>query len=478
MKSLIENTNNKTIFWFLCGLFGVFYIIQVPMWTTISDVLVYALRASADKPIFSYAFLDKRYLIGMEPVPNYHILHTAIYWLFYQIMPANLAASIWPAGLLSAISGGFVVGLTFLIWTTCGLKKWESLVIALFTGIIPSIWFQALIGEVYMLQMLLVLLFVYSFLKDKILPAALFFLCAVLITPLSALAFTFIFLNGNFKKAIKNGIIVGAVSLALYIIIFALVNPSVMEAFNSVESTNVHVPILKKIIKFGLIVLLNFHLFLILTITNAKHIGKKYKRHIIFTSVAILPQLLLPLLDIQFLVEFGSFLLFIFWGLALPVGLSIARQKRSNSGISFAFITSILVTLFVWQIPNKQVAIARNEAGLWLKQNVAADVKVVSGWYPGVGVTMGRFGWDLEKVSTGFYMQENPNEDFLLKVPHDSLVIATQKRSNLRKKMSGLPLPGFSLDIYNPQNNFSGDVKKLYENESVILYKWKKSDVP
>ncbi|MFC1766745.1 hypothetical protein ACFL6U_32305 [Planctomycetota bacterium] len=83
LQSRVEQIDHRCLFWMLSIVFGVFYAVQIPFHTSNADVLVYSLRSLEPVPITEFAFLDHRYQLGDDPLPNYHLGHTLILWLVY-----------------------------------------------------------------------------------------------------------------------------------------------------------------------------------------------------------------------------------------------------------------------------------------------------------------------------------------------------------------------------------------------------------
>ena len=202
-QSLIDRSTPKTIFYSLTGVFFLFYVVQIPWKTTIQDVLLYAGSAIADKPL-----LFTSYHSG-GPSGNIHLLHSVLLWVVYHLMPTNLYDSIWPAGLLSVISGTTAVGLTFLIWYRLGIQKDTAFLVAVIAGLIPSIWHHNLIGEVYSLELCFILLFLYFYVSEKYIFATIAFLCALLTTQLSAFSFTVVLLAPRTKVNLTRAFFIG-----------------------------------------------------------------------------------------------------------------------------------------------------------------------------------------------------------------------------------------------------------------------------
>jgi len=456
--------------------FALFYILQIPRWTSNADVLVYACRSGVHAPILKYAFLDGRSLLGLVPQANYHLGHTIILWAVYHLMPASLANTIWPAGLVSAVSGAFVVVLTYLIALKLQLARKQALWIAIFAGLIPSLWYHSLIGEVYMLQLFAILLFVYLFLCGKVLLSALAFFFANLVSPLSGLAFSFIFLAGLKKTTIKNGFIVGAVALALFLAVYYLIGSNIMTIFRPLEMDRPDRAILYRIVMLGAFVVLNINFFLIYLFIGGKKLFKNYRSLAVLLIVGILPQFLLLFASSTLFVELGSFQLPIFWALAFPVGIALAESKKRLYP-AIAFVGLLLIVLSVWMLPAQSTGNERYAAGQWLQEVTSSDVKIIGDWGSSIGVTLSYLGWDFEKLSTHYFDRGFPTDEDLQATGEDSLIIVSSKKPVLRELIARLPIPGVAIDRYDPEKSITiGSIKHIYENSALRIYLWK-SDV-
>ncbi len=212
--------------------FLIFYAIQIPLYTSKPDVLVFALRSMAESPIFDIAYLNSSTYLSCNPMPNYHLGHTLILWVAYHIFPGSITQTIWLSGFISAISGALTVVLTFLIWKKLNLTTKQSLIIALIVGLIPSFWEESIIGEVYALQFLFILLFFYSFLSEKWIWSGFFFLYACLISPLSGLSFSLILLKSKDKETLLKAFWIGLTSLIVYLLIYFSIGSNLLDLLN------------------------------------------------------------------------------------------------------------------------------------------------------------------------------------------------------------------------------------------------------
>jgi hypothetical protein len=475
MISKIENYSTRKIFLALSAFFLIFYSIQIPFWTSNSDVIVYSCRASTDRPILKYAFLDKRslQLRDKDPLPNYHLGHTIILWLLYHFMPDSIKHSIWPAGFVSAISGAFMVGLTFLLWTQLKIRKKTAIIISMIVGLIPSIWYHNLTGEVYALQLMLIILFIYLFLKNKWVLSSVAFLFANLVSPLSSISYAFLLLSPDIKKNILKFFIVGFMALCAYILIFVIIDPKFIYIFNSFEQHTSGRSFFWEIFRLGSIIILNFNFLLYYFFRGVINAGGENKKILIKLLFAISPMIILSLISGKFLNEFGSFQQTVLWALSFPVGCIISERLKSRAYLIMSLCGIILMYYFVWMIPNIQTAKDQNRAGTWLKSNIAEEVKIMGPWICTINVVVARYNWDFEKISNNYINKAKPKTDDIKKTGQKSLIIVSRKYSKMRILLSKLPIHGFRLKTYNPEEAIkTGSLKILFETDAIALFKW------
>ncbi len=475
MKNALENIKPINIFITLVISFAIFYSAQVSFLTSRADVLTFASRSASEKPILEYAFLDDRTLLEQPALPNYHLGHTLILWLAYQIMPLDLDKTIFPAGLVSAVSGGFIVGLTFLIWLQLGLSKRKAVIISLVTGLIPSIWFHNTFGEVYALQLLFILLFVYLFLKEKIILSALAFLFANLVSPVSALSFSFVFLAGWNKKVLKNAFIVGSISLIVYLLIYVGIGSNLFNLLNPLGTEIEGRSVFYRIGVLIFFIIINFNFFLIYLIKGinlALKGNQELFKRLLFT---IIPQLFLLFLGSTFFIELGSFQIPLFWGLAFFTGYAISEMNLSIKKLALPLLGSVLITIFFWHVPDRLIAIDRHDAGQWLKGK-GFNTKIIGDWATSVGVILSKEDMDLHFLTNNYYDCPFPTEKDIQMTHEDSLIILACKKNILRQKLAELPIQGLKIEPYNPSEKITtGKSEKIYENNSLVVYYWTKN---
>lgn len=455
--------------------FLLFYALQIPYYTSKPDVIVFAIRSLADKPITEFAYLPQNTLLSGKALPNYHLGHTIILWLVYQVVPLDYSATIWTSGFISSVSGALIIVFTFLIWLELGFKKFQAITISIVVGLIPSFWEQSIIGEVYALQFLFILLFIYSFFKNHILLSAIFFAYANLVSPLSGLAFGLIFLKDFNKQTIIKSLIVGIIALIIYAVVYALIGANLMDLFNPLSTEQEGRGIIYRAIMLIFFIVLNFNFFLIYLIKGMFKSLKNFNYIFIVLLVATFPQLLLIFAGSTFFIEMGSFQLPVFWALAFPLGYYISTIKINKYYFAPALILSMTLSYYLWIRPNYVIGKEREDAGKWLRINNYDNISVIGPWSVGISVVKGRDGSSLSSFRNNYIEKSNPSSNDITKTKKDKLIIASAKKTPLRIALSKLNISGLDIEHYDPSNELKiGETKKIYENESVILYLWKK----
>ena len=476
LQSKIEGYKPQTLFYFLSSIFFIFYLIQIPFWTSNADVLVYACRSLSPSPILDYAFLDGRYLslLGETPLPNYHLGHTVLLWLAYNIVPNSLKATIYPSGLMSAICGAFIVGLSFLIWVRLGLKKNVALVVAFVAGLIPSIWYHSLIGEVYALQLFSILFFLYFFFSNNLILATAGFLFAALVSPLSGLSFSMLFLMRRDKNTLLRACSVGFFALLSYFLIYYMFDSDILMIFQRTQSfPEYNRSMIWRTYKFCQIVLLNINFFLPYLFIGIRVAWKEHRNLVYGLIIAIIPQLFFLGFNHGALTELGSFLLPLFWILSFPIGLAVTQSKKPKYSFTFALLGLFALTQIIWIIPNKQTGGARNNAGIQLRLKMPEETKILGDWKSSIGVALAKYGWDFEKLSENYIEHPFPTSDDLLKTGEDSLIIVRYKRPQWRIRLSRIPIPYLQIDDVNLEESIEvGSIKRIFVNDAVYIYRW------
>ncbi|MCB0751581.1 MAG: hypothetical protein KDC52_08920 [Ignavibacteriae bacterium] len=456
-------------------LFLLFYALQIPYYTSKPDVIVFAIRALADKPILDFAYLPQETLLDGTVLPNYHLGHTLVLWLVYQIVPVSYSSTIWISGFISAMSGAGMVVLTFLIWRSLNFNMFKSLSIALVVGLIPSFWEQSVIGEVYALQYFFVLLFILAFIRDKIILAAIFFMYANLISPLSGLAFGLIFLKGFNQKIIKQAFIVGALAVVLYAIVYLSIGANLLDLLSPPNADPEGRGVVYRTLAFISFVIINFNFFLFHLLKGMKFSLKDNTRISITLILATIPQVLLIFAGATFFIELGSFQLPVFWALAFPLGYYLGSVEVNKYYFGFALFAALTISFMFWIRPNMIVGKEREDAGKWLRVNGYNNTCVIGPWSVGVNIIKGRDGSNLNALEKYYIEKSNPEDIDLEKTHKKKLIIASAKKMPFRVALSKINLKGLGIDQYDPIKEIKiGKVTKLFENDAVSLFKWEK----
>ncbi|MCW8848778.1 MAG: hypothetical protein OQJ81_02270 [Melioribacteraceae bacterium] len=455
--------------------FLIFYSLQIPLHTYKADVLAFAIRSTVNSPIIDFAYLNSHTLLSGEALPNYHLGHTIILWLVYQLVPDSMSYSIGPAGFVSAISAALAVMLTYLIWINLGFDKRKSIFIAITFGLVPSFWEHATIGEVHSLQMLFILLFIYLFLKEKYILSSIAFLIANLITPLAGLAFPFIFLKNFNKRNLIISILIGGSALILYFTIYYLIGANLLLLLNPMGDHQAERGIVYRILTLNVFILLNFGFFTYYFFKGSKELYLQNKYLLSKLIIFSLPQLLLVFVSAGFFIEYGSFQILLFWAMSVPIGYYISTINYKSFYFIFAIIFSIALTYSLWLSPHKTIGASLEEAGNWLSENNYKNICLIGSWNVGINIISSCNNLNMDSLQNYYFDNPYPTDKDLLKTNKDELIIATGKKIALRKILSDTNIPGLVIEEYNPLNDiYSGTITKLYENNFVCLYSWKR----
>jgi len=462
---------------FLFAVFSLIYILQVPELAANADAIVYYLRSLSDLPILDYAFLDGRVKPDSFPLPNYHLGHTIILWLAYQLSPEGFANGSWLGGCVSALSGGVSVALSFLIWRQLDFSRLVSVCAAVVAGLTPVIWYQSTIGEIYALQLCLSLLFILFFLREQRILSCLAFLFAVLVSPLAGLAFFFLLLAPWNWRNLLHAIMLGATALAAYLAIFFVLDSNILLMFDAIQLNSIERPTGWNSAKFSLVVLANVGLLVVFLISGCQNLLRN--RPVILFSIgcAIVPQIGLAFVATQFLRELGCFLLLLFWALSLPIGVGIARTPFKIWKPALAVASSVFLLMLLWISPNSQLSADRTEAGQWLVNNVSEDIKILGDWNNAVILTTERFGSTQEMLTTNLFEAHRPGTRDALMTDENSLIVVAPKRHAFRRWVAKLPVKSLKLKTYDPAVSIqTGKVTQIFENRSLTLHLWTRAD--
>ena len=472
MNGRMPAVSDWRTFLLLTVAFALFLCVQVLPITVSSDVIAFALRSTAPKPILGHAYLDARTLLHGTPLPNYHLSHTVLLWLVYQLAPGWLRHSVVPAGLFSALCGGLAVGLTFLIWLRLGLRRAEAASIAVVAGLIPSIWYHGLIGEVYMPQLTAVLLFVALFLHARYLLAALAMLLGILISPLAGRAFPLVLLHGWNKRLLWRAAWVAGLALLLYVAIHAAVGSNCLQVGHGLRSEAMHRPLGYKLLTFVGLVLLNLHVLIGPLIKGWQLCLRRRKRLLRTLAMATAPHLLLPVVSADFLLDKGCFFLPLFWALAMPIGVAVAEGRTRRWVIPCA-VGLVVVMQGVWALPSYHLAEKRSEAGIALRARFGQGVKVIGDWGTALPVAVEIAGWDYDSVASHYFDCSFPALSDLEATEQDSLLVVIGSKPWLRRLVGRLPFPEFKVAEYKPAVSQEGQqLQQVLANDDLSVYLW------
>ncbi len=463
---------NTPIFLFLFFVF--FYSIQVPEYTHKPDVITFALRSNLDKPILEYAFLDSSTKLEGKTLPNYHIGHTVLLWTLFKIVPFNFSSPIVLSGIISSIFGALSIVLTFLIALKVKVNRKASLYISVFFGFLPIFWEHSIIGEIHTQQMFFTLLFVYCFLNEKFILSSFFFLIANLITPLSGLAFGLIFLNGFDKRKIIIAFFVGAGALITYFIIFYFLGIDLSEIFGVDSTMPDNRGLLYRIFALATFVLININFYTFFLFKGIKTKTLLHRNLFINLSIAIIPQILLALYSTNFLIEFGSFQIVLFWALAFPIGIYISTLKIISPTLIIAFILNAIVTYSIFIYPHYHYGKEIQKAGDWLRENNYTDIKMIGNW-DNVGIIYYRNGSQFKNLNHFYLDNSSPADIDLIRTNKNKLLITEVKQQSIKKVLSDYKIQGFNHTNRNLDKKIKcGTIKKVYNNNFVSIYEWEK----
>lgn len=469
----IFSANREPILLFIVTL--LFYVIQIPSTTTNADALTFSIRSLNQYPIIDYAYLESTTLISNSALPNYHLGHTLIMWLFYKIIPNIFDSVLIISGMVSSVSAAFAVLLTYLIWLKLGFHNRISLIAAVLFALLPSFWEKALLGEIHSLQMLFILLYVYTFLNKKYIYSTAAFLAANLITPLSGLAFGLAYLGGFSKKLFYRSIIIGLVSLLLYTLIFYMIGSDFSIILNETVSHKGNRGLTYRIGILIFFTILNFNVFTPQIISGIKRFYSLKPNLLYVLMIATIPQLLLLFTSSSFFIEKGSFQIPLFWALTLPVGIAISNMNLKSKRFIISSILFVVAAAVLWFYPHWEMSKSYCEAGAWLKQNKYQNYSIIGPWTVSIPIISERNGNDICVLNKYYYDFPSPSDIELIKTGKEKLVISDYNKTYLRKELSNLGIPGLTLNKYDPTNTIKiGKVEKIYKNKFVTLYLWVK----
>lgn len=471
----IKNYSDRRLALLLFCVSALFYLLQTSHISSNADAIVYSLRSLSQFPVFDYAFLDESDPGFRLVLPNYHLGHTVLLWIVFQIVPDSLGQSAWLSSAVSSLSGGLSVALSFLIWRSLSIPTTAAFWTAVAIAVIPSIAYQSTIGELYAVQLTSILLFFYLFLQQRFLLSALAFLGAVLISPLSGLSFALLLLAAWNRKNIVRALMLGFGCLAIYLSIFHLLDTNIFATFDALQN-NIHQrSISSNAVKLALVLAVNLNFLVICFLIGWRSGWRQYPRIFTMLILAALPQVALITVSTEFLREMGCFLLVLLWLFGLPIGIGLSTLSRRTWHALLPLAGCVVVMLVFWNLPDRRVTDARQQAGAWLKHNVADEIKLLGDWNNGVAISVARHGWSEDSLTDNFLETHRADNWDLYKTRQSSIVLTVRKQSKARLWLATLPPPLFKLKPYDVRNEINlGTLRKLYENDAIILYQWGK----
>jgi hypothetical protein len=434
------------------------------------------------EPITDYAFLDGRTLrlLGQEALPNYHLAHTYLLWGMYQISPSGIRESLYPSGILSSLCGALAVGLTFLIGVKLKIREHEAFMVAVVTGLIPSIFYHSLIGEVYALGLFSILLFLYLFLSNQLVLSSLAFLFTNLLSPMYGMAFAFYYLNDRSARTVIASVCIGAASLAAYLFIYySVLDIDILKIFDTeqvyFQSTSGLYTYAKTLGLFSVILLLNVGPCVVYFTLGVRRMIREYRRLAIGVCVVLSALILPPLTQPVTMVELGSFFLPVFWVLSIPIGIGMSRSGKLSFVAIFVLACMYLVTQTVWLRPNEQSGRRMYEVGQALRDNRPDSVKIVGHWKYAIGVAVGKYGWDLRSLNENYFEYANPGDRQLVESGENELFLIEEKQSpwqGLLKQIMG-KMDNREREPMLDKKITTGGIQKVFETDEMHIYKWK-----
>ncbi|MGH8645577.1 MAG: hypothetical protein ACREX4_14410, partial [Gammaproteobacteria bacterium] len=403
-----------------------------------------------------------------------------ILWVGYHLSPGGLEKTIWPSGFVSAVAGALTVSMTFLLWLELSFTKTQSTLIAAVTGFIPSIWYHSLIGEVYSLQLCCTVALGLFFVRGNLLLATLVFLAAILVTPVSVLSGTMMLLAYHRNHCLREAVVVGLLSCVAYFGVCWIVNPGIVDTVSLVNSEpgQGSKDIAGSIVRLLLIWAINLHVMIPAFLMGSAWLAARHRELAAKLLWVVLPQLALIVLSPQFFIELGSFQLPMFWIMAVPIGLYLAHTNSVRS-IAFQIAASIIITMCVWILPNTRAGAGYEQAGWWLRSREAGEVSIVGSWQGGLHVAVIKNDWDVRKAESHLTLyRPGRTEKELEDLGKNRLMIVETKENLLRRSVSFLP--GLGIAKWDPTQNFKrSQVEKIFENEYIRIYLWKRDhEVP
>lgn len=279
------------------------------------------------------------------------------------------------------------------------------------------------------------------------------------------------------KQTFGKIFLLGASSLLIYFVILHLLGLNLLFPTNTENVVRIDKALIFRLLILFSYLVLHFNFLSLILIKGWHYLWKQNRKLFIGYVLALTPQFILIVMSSNFLGEMGSFLLMIFWIVAMPFGLGITaeRKLKSNCCIIPGLAATFLITVFIWIIPNQKTAIERNAAAFWLKGNKQQEIKIIGHWDGGISAAVAKYGYNINKLSNYFFDKSYPNLADLQSTKENSLIIVKTKKGKIYNKFGEYSFTGIRADDYNPIVVVNdGMVEKLYENDEVILFEWSK----
>jgi len=478
MRELIEQTSSRKIFFFLSFIFLFFYTIQISLITSNSDILVFSTRSLSSSPILKYAYFTDHYIFDQSHLPNYHIAFTIVQWLAYHAAPTALSKTIWPGGFVSALCGALIVGFTFLIWTRMLFRKSVAVVAAIIAGCIPNILNMNTCGELYSMQLASELIFAYCFLSDRIIAAILALLFTTLVSPMGGLSIALVFLAPKTRASFLKALLCALLAGALFFGVYHILHVNILHIFSALSAGHDR-SLFFRIFKFGFLFVLNFSFSIFLLQRGSKILYLKHREIAVGLFLASIPWIALGLLDSKFLSMNTGFLMLLYWALALPIGIAIVELPHSFFSKALCFLGMATVYVVIWIIPNLSEGLSYAEAGYTVRSEIPDSIKIAGDWQAGVPITLSKYGWDFERLQRNFFSIDPriSKDSLLLKTGEKSLIIALSKKDGLRRRLNQMGAPLLVDEDFDEKVlSGTGTMRKLVDNESVMVYKWERKE--
>ena len=169
----------------------------------------------------------------------------------------------------------------------------------------------------------------------------------------------------------------------------------------------------------------------------------------------------------------------LYWALALPIGIAIVELPHSFFSKALCFLGMATVYVVIWIIPNLSEGLSYAEAGYTVRSEIPDSIKIAGDWQAGVPITLSKYGWDFERLQRNFFSIDPriSKDSLLLKTGEKSLIIALSKKDGLRRRLNQMGAPLLVDEDFDEKVlSGTGTMRKLVDNESVMVYKWERKE--